>query len=248
MSAMNPASQRGSARRRAGSHSIPSATGMTPTSSPMSAYPPIADPLAVGVRTAAATAIVLWMPVEVVTPTVYGSPSTQSNGISSVVERRRPRVVGPSASKGTIASSTVTSAMVRSSGCGLRTTTRICPSRNSTRRMSSVSAAGGPSPTRPVIELPDADEGGRDGDQQHDRHQRQQARPPEAPSGRRHRLGAHASSTSKKPLQPSSANSDWWAWNMKRPAWWKSISMMPRSPWHCMTVSVYSKWSVLPVR
>ena len=55
-------------------------------------------------------------------------------------------------------------------------------------------------------------------------------------------------STSKKPIQPSSVNSDWWAWNMNLPGLWKSISITHRSPWQSITVSVYSNWSVEPVR
>ena len=67
---MNAASQRASACRRAGSQSIPSATGTTPTSSPMRAYPATLDPSAPGVGTAAGTSWTVWMPVELVTPTV----------------------------------------------------------------------------------------------------------------------------------------------------------------------------------
>ena len=70
-------------------------------------------------------------------------------------ERSRPSVEGPSTVKGWIASSTVTAAIVRSSGCGLRTWMRTSPGANSTRRTSNVSAAGGLSPTSPVIEPPD---------------------------------------------------------------------------------------------
>ena len=66
-----------------------------------------------------------------------------------------------------------------------------------------------------------------------------------APAGVRPALRSPAS---KKPIQPSSVNSDWWAWNMNLPGLWNSISMMQRSPWHNITVSVYSNWSVDPVR
>ena len=38
---------------------------------------------------------------------------------------------------------------------------------------------------------------------------------------------AHAT-TLKKPIQPSSVNSDWWAWNMNVPVWVNSISRIPR--------------------
>ena len=55
-------------------------------------------------------------------------------------------------------------------------------------------------------------------DEQDDRDERPAAA---APHGRRPGRStdsrAHSSTTSKKPIQPSSANSDWWAWNMKRP-------------------------------
>ncbi len=46
--------------------------------------------------------------------------------------------------------------------------------------------------------------------------------------------------TSKKPIQPSSVNSDWWAWNMYLPVYGKRISRIPRWPWHIITVSVSS--------
>ena len=46
--------------------------------------------------------------------------------------------------------------------------------------------------------------------------------------------------TSKKPCQPSSVNSDWCAWNMKRPAVGKRHSRIPRWPWQSITVSVSS--------
>src|SRR5262249_28180863 len=77
--------------------------------------------------------------------------------------------------------------------------------------------------------------------QNDDRQQR-----PEAPRPRAEatvhgtRAGLHQSTTSKKPIQPSSVNSGWWAWNMNCPVLWKSISMIPRCPWQSITVSVYS--------
>ena len=53
--------------------------------------------------------------------------------------------------------------------------------------------------------------------------------------------GVHGQSeTSKKPIQPSSVNSDWCAWNMYLPAYGKRISRIPRWPWHSITVSVSS--------
>ena len=54
--------------------------------------------------------------------------------------------------------------------------------------------------------------------------------------------------TSNWPCQPSSVNSDWWAWNMNRPACGKRHSRMPRWPWHSITVSVSSEgWRDVPV-
>jgi hypothetical protein len=71
---------------------------------------------------------------------IIGSSATQRNGITIVLERSRPSVCGPSSSKGTMASSTATEAITRSSCCGLVTRTRISPGLNSTRRMSNSSA------------------------------------------------------------------------------------------------------------
>ena len=71
-----------------------------------------------------------------------------------VLERRRFSVAGPSSVNGTIASSTVTDAIVSSSGCGLRTRIRISPGLNSTRPMSNASAAGGFWPIRSTSESP----------------------------------------------------------------------------------------------
>ena len=73
---------------------------------------------------------------------------------------------------------------------------------------------------------------------------------PEPPCQAAGRLGArcrHGSSTWKYPIQPSSVNSDWWAWNMNVPAWANRTSSTPRWPWHCITVSVYSQCSPVPV-
>ncbi len=93
-----------------------------------------------GVSTAAGISSTVSIPVELVTPTVIGSPSTQSNGITIVLERSRPSVAGPSSSNGTIASSTVTDAIVRSSCCGFVTRTRISPGSKTTLRTSNSSA------------------------------------------------------------------------------------------------------------
>ena len=69
----------------------------------------------IGVSTTAAISCVIWMPDELVTPIEGGSSGTQSYGIVIVAERRRPSVASPSTVYGTIASSTVTVAIVRSS-------------------------------------------------------------------------------------------------------------------------------------
>jgi hypothetical protein len=65
---------------------------------------------------------------------------------------------------------------------------------------------------------------------------------PECP-GRRLGLQRHQSTTSKKPIQPSSANSVLCAWNMNRPGFGNRSSQIPRWPWACTTVSVYSAGS-----
>ncbi len=140
-------SQAALAWRRAGSQRSPSATGTTPTSRPMSAYPKKLETDGSGVAIAAGISFTVWIPVELVTPTVIGSSSTQLKGTTIVLERRRPRVVGPSTVYGTIASSTLTFAIVNSSGCGFRTRIRISPGVNVTRRMSNSSAGGGLRPT-----------------------------------------------------------------------------------------------------
>ena len=85
----------------------------------------------------------------------------------------------------------------------------------------------------------------------HDRQQQDRRERPEPPAQRASagRCGArfHQSVTSKKPIHPSSVNSDWCAWNMNLPVCAKSISITPRCPWHCMTRSVYSQCSPVPV-
>ncbi len=88
------------------------------------------------------------------------------------------------------------------------------------------------------------------GDHERDRHREQQDgyERPEAPGNPAcGRARLHQSSTLKYPIQPSSVNSDWCAWNMKVPVFEKRISITPRWPWHCITVSVYSQFSPVPV-
>ncbi len=188
---------------------------------------------------------VVWIPVELVTPTEIGSSGTQSYWTEITRERSRPSVGSPSTSKGTIASSTVTDAIVRSSRCGFVTRMWISPGWNSTRRMSNSSAGGGLSPISPVIDPPAAVKSATTAVSRTSGDER-----PEPPAAVRDgRLGPrrHQSLTSKNAIQPSSANSDWWAWNMNRPVFVKSISMIPRWPWVWTIVSVYSNWSPVPV-
>ena len=200
-------------------------------------------------RSAAGTSRAVSIPVELVTPTAIGSPSTQSNGTTIVLERSRFSVAGPSSVKGTIASSTVTEAIVSSSGCGLRTRMRISPGPNSTRWMSNTSGGGGFVPIRstsddpPETNAPTTSARSRIGARGH----RRQPSPDRVRCARLHVSDRSPSTTSKKPIQPSSVNSDWCAWNMYVPASANSISTIPRWPWHCITVSVYSNWSVDPV-
>ena len=126
------------------------------------------------------------------------------------------RRAAPSSVYGTIASSTVTEAIVRSSRCGFVTRIRISPGLNSTRRMSNSSAGGGFLPDQV-----DERAAGRAKSADDEREQQDRAERPEPPAQRaRAGLGAPASisrSTSKKPIQPSSVNSDWCAWNMNLP-------------------------------
>src|SRR5215211_7987012 len=77
--------------------------------------------------------------------------------------------------------------------------------------------------------------------QEHERHERPQPPAPTQHGSFGSATDGYSSLTSKKPIQPSSANSDWCAWNMNTPGFAKSISMTPRCPCTCMTVSVYSQ-------
>src|SRR5919109_1000396 len=156
VSAMNAASHSGAARRSDGSHSSPSATGTIPTRNPIRPKPKTLPAVTPGVSTAAAISFVVWIPVELVTPTEIGSSLTQSWRTTISLERSRPSVVGPSTWYGKIASSTVTVAIVRSSRCGFVTRIRISPGWNSTRRMSNSSRGGALSPSRSVIVDPPA--------------------------------------------------------------------------------------------
>ena len=141
--------------------------------------------------------------------------------------RAKPADVrGPSSRNGMIASSTVTEAIVIASRCGFVTRMRISPGWNSTRRMSNSSAGGGFWPIRSKSESPH-ETNGADDDARRSTGTSAQSRQRDAPPAcGRPRL--HQSSTSKKPIQPSSANSDWCAWNMNVPVCAKSISRTPR--------------------
>src|SRR5919109_774119 len=156
VSAMKAASHSGAARRSDGSQSSPSATGTIPTRKPIKPKPKMLPAVTPGVSTAAAISFVVWIPVELVTPTEIGSSLTQSWRTTISLERSRPSVVGPSTWYGKIASSTVTVAIVRSSRCGFVTRIRISPGWNSTRRMSNSSRGGALSPSRSVIVDPPA--------------------------------------------------------------------------------------------
>src|SRR6185436_2932616 len=98
-------------------------------------------------------------------------------------------------------------------------------------RRSAVMAEAGPA-RRGEDADHDGDQQQREDAEQPDR-QRYTARPGGAPS-------LHQSLTSKNPCQPSSVNSDWWAWNMYRPGCAKRHSRIPRWPWQSITVSVSS--------
>ena len=79
-----------------------------------------------------------------------------------------------------------------------------------------------------------------DGEREHD--ERCEPREPGGPAPRGDGRGFHQV-TSKKPIQPNSANSLTWAWNMYLPVYGKRSSRMPRSPWPWITVSVKSRGS-----
>ena len=139
---------------------------------------------------------------------------------------------------GTIASATVTVPIVMASRCGFVTRISIRPGSNDTRRMSSSSAGGGFDPTRSTMEPPAVAKSDTAPTRSRIGSSAQSCQPRRVP------VAAPASiysSTSKKPIQPSSANSDWCAWNMKRPGFGNSSSRIPRCPWQSITVSVYSK-------
>ena len=156
-----------------------------------------------------------------------------------MLERSRPSVCGPSSSNGTIASSTVTEAIVRSSCCGFVTRTRISPGSNSTRRTSNSSGCGALAPIRLTSDEPDATKAPTATASSTTGRSAQRRQPGITAAGRS--PGLHHSITLKKPIQPRSVNSVWCAWNMNRPVFAKSISSTPRCPWHCITVSVYSQ-------
>ena len=100
----------------------------------------------------------VWMPVELVTPTVYGSSSTQSNGTTIVVDASRPSVARPVEGERDDASSTVTDAMVSSSGCGFVTG---CGSRPARTHPADIELVGrrGVAPSRSSSEPPEELEG-----------------------------------------------------------------------------------------
>ena len=125
-----------------------------------------------------------------------------------MLERSRPSFAGPSSVYGTIASSTVTDAIVRSSVCGFVTRIRISPGWNSTRRTSNSSAGGGFSPSRPTSEEPLATNTPTTTASSSDRDDGSAASRQAEPGRAVARPGLHQSVTLKKPIQPSSVNSD----------------------------------------
>ncbi len=75
---------------------------------------------------------------------------------------------------------------------------------------------------------------------QTDQAQREDADDPEGEPPYRQAAAETHSTTSKKPIQPSSANSDLWAWNMYLPGNGNLTSRIPRCPCICEIVSVNS--------
>ena len=102
----------------------------------------------------------------------------------------------------------------------------------------------------PVAEARRAEHGEGHDDRGHERERDEPEQP--QPGGARLRraagLGCHQSSTSMKPIHPSSANSVLCAWNMYLPVYGKRISRIPRWPCTWLIVSVNSiGWSEVPV-
>ena len=202
------------------------------------------SPVSPGVSTAAGIASTVSIPVELVTPIVIGSSWTQRYGITIVLERSRPSVCGPSTSNGN------DRVVDRDRGDREVVLLRVRDADLDLARLELDPADVEQVGLRRVrADQADErragrDEGPDDGREQHHRDERPEAParldPPRRPS-------LHQSTTSKKPIQPRSVNSDWCAWNMNRPVFVKSISSTPRCPWHCITVSVYSQLSPVPV-
>ncbi len=235
VSAITARSQPGGMLRIHGSHSIPSATGMTPTYTPSSAIRPKNDRSAVGVSTATGISCAIVPPDDVSSTTSYASPSTHGCETRTVAVSSRPTGDSPPVNCAN-ASLTTACAIVTASGPSLRTVSSIVPGSRTVllhhqllrRRPAALAQA------RAVEQR----------ERRHRRHDQQQRHEPERP--RRHarerergRATLHHE-TSKKPCQPSSVNSDWWAWNMNLPGCRKRHSRIPRWPWQSITVSVSS--------
>ena len=125
------------------------------------------------------------------------------------------------------------------SGPSLRTFSSISPGRSTVRSTASSSTG------TPLRSSPGASSATNSPMATAEQRERQQPREP-APEPARRRgavAGLHQSTTSKKPIQPRSANSLTWAWNMYLPVYGKRSSRMPRSPCPWMTVSVKSRGS-----
>ena len=179
-----------------------------------------------------------------------GRPRPTGYGTTIVLERSRPSVGGPSTPEGH--DRVVDGHAARSSAlcrCGFVTRILISPGLNSTRRMSNSSRGRG----RPPDEV---EQRGAGSTRTPPRRRRAAgaARAPRAASAAKWSPGGsrgrrfHQSTTSKKPIQPSSVNSDWWAWNMNLPGVREvdlddpALALAEHAP-----VSVYSKWSLEPV-
>ena len=206
---------------------------------PSSAIRPKNDRSFAGVSTATGISCAIVPPVEVSSATSYASPSTHGCWTRTTAVWSRP--IGCSAPENcTNASLTTACAIVTASGPSLRTVSSITPGvelRPLDRQLLGRRAA-------PLGEARPAerDEGADRADDQQQRHEA-----PSSHAGTRLVLSSEAVAvaalhqlTSKKPCQPSSVNSDWWAWNMNLPGWAKRHSRIPRWPWHSITVSVNS--------
>ena len=147
-------------------------------------------------------------PVAVSNPTSYASPSIHGYSIDTSPDSSRPSSVSLW-SNATKASFTNTCLISIGSGPSLRTRSSISPG-CSTVRSTDSSSTGTPLRSSPgASSATNSDDGAGE---HHQRHEPGEPRRAQRRAFGRPRL--HQSSTSKKPIQPSSANSETWAWNM----------------------------------